>query len=273
VRLLTPLGREYASLVPSREMAPVFMKQNKDILKNLNDNEVLAVYEIIFKSEWFGLIKKDIKRRIKTAGKKDRLLLEFYLVTIQHIKGEQDEPALFEEIIDEAAGPMREELRAASRRLSKYASGVLKKALELFDFEILDDMLPFGDPFGGGVNPLDLLPFLDDDEYDEEFDEDEAIGGEVFDELVEQLKALGAGAGEIQGEVLDQFIHMVEDFIDSMDLRGAPDFIIMGLREILRSGPSGRNDFEALMKLAETAGPSRFSREARLILFGKRRKK
>lgn len=274
VRLLTPLEKEYISLVPSREMAPVFLKQNKDILKNLKDDEVLAVYEIIFKPEWFTLIKKDIKRRTKSAVKKDRLLLEFYLVTIQHIKGEQDEPALFEEIIDEATGPMREELRAASRQLSKYASGDLKKALELFDFEILNDMLPFGDPFGGGsLNPLDLLPFLDDDEYDEEFDEDEHIGGEGLGELIDQLKAMGPGAEDIQEEMLDQFIHTVEDFVDSMDLRGAPDFIIMGLREILRSRPNGRDDFEALMKLAETAGLSRFSREARLIIFGRKRKK
>jgi hypothetical protein len=204
--------------------------------------------------------------------KKDRLLLEFYLVTIEHIKGEQDEPALFEEIIDEAAGPMLEELRAASRRLSKYASGVLKKALELFDFEILDDMLPFGDPFGGGVNPLDLLPFLDDDEYDEEFDDDEELG-EGLGGLLEQLKGIGAGPEDIKGDMLDKFIDTVEDFVDSLDLRGAPDFIIMGLREILRADPRGRNDFEALVKLAETAGPSRFSREARLILFGKKRKK
>ncbi|QTA86017.1 hypothetical protein [Desulfonema magnum] len=270
IRLLTPLNKEYSSLFPSLEIAPIFLKKHKDILKNVEDSEIFSLYDLIFEKTWFGLIQKDIKQRIRKAKKKDRLLLDFYLVTIQHIKGEKLDPDLFFDIIDEAPpGPMRDELRTASRRLSKHASGVLKKALEMFEFDILDELPFFDNPFH--------------DPFDDFFDDDDVLPERSLerelDNLLDQLDLIESDFDlsdeeAIPDEITNDLLNGCESFVDSLELRGAPDFVIMGLREILRSDPKVRRDFDMMTKIImQTGGASRLSREARVLLLGKRKRK
>jgi len=261
VRLLMPLEKDYALLMPSRDMAPLFLKKQKDMLKQFDDSDIITVFDLIFEPEWFGLIKKEIKRRVKKANKKEQILLNFYQAVLLHISGEEQGNGLFEDIIGQAAGPLREEVRAASRRLSKHASGTLKEALEMFDFDILDD--------------------VSDDDYDDNYDNDDFFPDskmEGLQKLIQRLKALEtdpdkADMEKLQKNFIEEIVPGFESFVDGMGLRGMPDFMINALREIIRSDPSARLDFDMLAELIEqSGGKERLSREARLILYGKKKR-
>ncbi len=272
VRLLMPLNKDFTSLLPSRKIAPIFFRKQKDILKGVDDSEIIPLYDLIFEPDSFKLIEKDIRRRMKKAAEKDSLLMEFYLVTILHLKREIREPDLFYDIIEDASGPLTEELRAASRRLSKHASGTLKKALETFDFDILDEM----DFFGGF--PGDI--FDDDDLFDDDMEDifpgEKAEAG--IQKLIEQLRALEsdpdmADPSTDQSEFIDELVGGFESFVESLSLRNAPNYVINELREILRSDPRMRRDFDMMAEVIDHAGRAdQLSREARIILFGNRRK-
>lgn len=254
VRLLMPLEKDFAPLFPFRQLAPVFLKKQKNILKGIADAEIFPVFDIIFKPAWFDVIKKEIKRRIKTANPKDRLLLEFYLVTVQHITGHADDAGLFKNIIEQASGTLREELRTSSRRLSEYAEGALKKALEMFDFDILDDR-----------------DFWDDNDMEDFLPEEEAELG--LQEMLERVRKLEGRGGVPEAEFLNELIAGFETFVDSFEVRGEPDFIVFELREMLRSAaPKACQDFDELAEIVDRNGlKKQLSREARLILFGKKR--
>ncbi|OQX24356.1 MAG: hypothetical protein BWK80_21260 [Desulfobacteraceae bacterium IS3] len=256
VRLLMPLEKDFASLFPFRQMAPVFLKKHKNILKGVADAEIFPIFDTIFEPAWFDLIQKEIKRRTKTANPKDRLLLEFYLVTVQHITAHAYDAGLFENIIGQASGPLLEELRTTSRRLSKYAAGVLKNALEMFDFGILEELDDDGD-------------FRDED--DDFFPEKDIEAG--LERIMERLRKLEDKGNVSESEFLNEFIAGFESFVDTLEIRGAPELILFGLREMLRVTPGACRDFDELSEAFEHAGiKTRLSREARLILFGKKGK-
>jgi hypothetical protein len=66
-------------------------------------------------------------------------------------------------------------------------------------------------------------------------------------------------------------IQEFEDFVDDSGVRGAPDFIIQDLRGMIRNDPKMRREFEVMSKLIERTGQAhRLSREARIMLFGKK---
>lgn len=269
VSLLMPLEKEYTALLSHREIAPIFLKKQKDILKGVDDTEIIPVFDLIFSPEWFNLIKKEIKRRLKKAKKKERLLMEFYRVTIQHIKGDERDPDLFEDIIEAAPKSMFEELRAVSRRLSKHATGSLKKALEVFDFYILDDA-----PFFGGFPGDDFDDFFPDD-IDDFFPEEDERG---LENLIETLRELESDpdmleSGTLESRLVDELLESFESFIDTLTLRDAPTFIINELREIIRADPTARRDFDLMAEMIDHADAvGRLSREGRIILFGSKGK-
>ncbi len=260
VRLLMPPEKDYALLMPSRDMAPLFLKKQKDMLRQVEDGDIITVFDLLFEPEWFGLIKKEIKRRVKKANKNEQILLNFYHAVIRHISGEEHGPALFEEIVSQAAGPVHEELRAASRRLSRHASGTLKRALEVFDFDILDD--------------------ISDEDFDEDFDDDFFPESKMdgLEKIIRRLKALGtepdkADMEGIQKDFIAEIVPGFESFVESMGLREMPDFMISAIRDIIRSDPGAGRDFDMLAELIEQAGgKERLSREARLLLYGKKKK-
>jgi len=78
---------------------------------------------------------------------------------------------------------------------------------------------------------------------------------------------------KLQKNFIEEIVPGFESFVDGMGLRGMPDFMINALREIIRSDPSARLDFDMLAELIEqSGGKERLSREARLILYGKKKR-
>ncbi|MEA1901365.1 MAG: hypothetical protein U9N47_11520, partial [Thermodesulfobacteriota bacterium] len=201
----------------------------------------------------------EIKRRIKNAGGRVKVLLEFYQVVIRHLTEElfMDLKA-FQKVKDKTSESDLEPLRAASRQLAKHASGPLKPALESFDFTM---PVPSFGPMGDMTMPYDLFDddfFMDDDE--------EYADPEDFAEFLEVMKQ---NPGVFKSQ-LDTIIRALEHFIDSMGLRGAPDFLIKELKKTIRKeSPDMANTFSTLASLLDKKRLKALSSEARIFLFGK----
>jgi len=265
-KLLTPIEKDYGTILPSLNVAPIFLKKWKNILENIDNSEIIPLYDLILEPEFFSIIRKDIKERIEKAKDKDSkpvfnkdlILLEFYSVTMEHLSGKENDSELFENIIKKANGNVKEELRAASRKLSRHASGALRKALELFDFEILNDMVPF---FYGDNEDDDLLPFPEDD-----------IGG-GFDKIMNMLDMLNPDSEDLEKGLMNDVISGFESFIDDIGVRGAPEFMIREIRKMIMADSKVKREFDMLAKLVERSKTlSKLSREAHIILFGKKKK-
>ncbi|CAN2041249.1 Tetratricopeptide domain-containing protein [Candidatus Magnetomoraceae bacterium gMMP-15] len=275
VKLLMPLDKDFLSILPSVSIAPIFLIKNKKVLECVNDSDSITLFEFILKSDLFDILKKDVKRRIKNADENHRLLLEFYFVTIRHLKEEVTSSGLFYNVTRQASDQMLEKLRSLSRRLSKHCSGGLKAALETFEFKLLEPFSPFDAIFKGRKGLLDLL----EDDYDDDDDDDDPDFYDDYDDyddydeknedLFGQLDLLGSG---IDSEEIDKVLETVEELVDKLDLRGAPDFSIREVRSMIRTDPESRHEFDMIGNSIKQY-ISRLSREAQIFLHGKRAKK
>ncbi len=281
VRLLMPLEKEYGSLFPSRELAPIFLKKDAGLLKKVSDEEVITVYDLIFNPDVFGVMTKDICRRLRKTDKKDRLILEFYLVTIQHMSGKKHGSDPFNEILDQAGDSVFGTLRASSRRLSKHASGLLKKALEMFEFDILDNPFPgrFPGRFPGNFEAI-FEDMLDGDMFDEDMDDEDMDDDEfVTDDIEEELEKLAEPfkkpvSADEQEKLLDALVSGLDDFIARADIRGLPLYIVDEFRDIIRSDPRIRGNLDMIAELIDQSGRvSQLSVDVRIFLFGNKRKR
>jgi len=257
--LLKPLSKKVRPLTRSRHIAGVILYRCKNILKHVDDVDIIPVLDILVDAELFKPALDEIKRRIKNAGGRVKVLLEFYQLVIRHLTEElfMDLKA-FQKVKDKTSESDLEPLRAASRRLAKHASGPLKLALESFDFTM---PVPSFGPMGDMTMPYDLFDddcFMDDDE--------EYADPEDFAEFLEIMKQ---NPGVFKSQ-LDTIIRALEHFIDSMGLRGAPDFLIKELKKTIRKeSPDMANTFSTLASLLDKKRLKALSSEARIFLFGK----
>lgn len=266
INLLAPLGREFSPIVGIRTMAGMFLKHSKSILNRISDSEIIPLYDLILEPSITGYIKNDIKKRVKTAkNKRDRILLKFYLVILQHLDDEKNDSDLFYDIIDKVEGtPLESDLEAMASRMAKHASGSLKLALSKFDFEILDDMF-FPPGFPGNFD--DFMPPMPS------FDDDDKMPG--LPDLIKLLGNSGLVDSEEFEEETKEIIESVENYIDDIEVRGLPTYVIKDMRaEVIRYEPSLKQEIDTMARLIDDInGRTRLSREAQLILFGKVQKK
>jgi len=265
--LLKPLSKKVRPLTRSRHIAGVILYRCKNILKHVDDVDIIPVLDILVDAELFKPALDEIKRRIKNAGGRVKVLLEFYQLVIRHLTEElfMDLKA-FQKVKDKTSESDLEPLRAASRRLAKHASGPLKLALESFDFTM---PVPSFGPMGDMTMPYDLFDddfFMDDDDNFFMDDDEEYADPEDFAEFLEVMKQ---NPGVFKSQ-LDTIIRALEHFIDSMGLRGAPDFLIKELKKTIRKeSPDMANTFSTLASLLDKKRLKALSSEARIFLFGK----
>lgn len=273
--LLAPIGKEYDPLYESIHPAPLLIKRSKALLNVLSTDDALRLYERILLPSLYKAIIKDLRSRAKEASEKDRRLLDFFRVTIDHLSGKKEDSDLFYEVIDEVEeGPALEALRALSRRLSRHAAGPLRAALEEFDFEILDET--FGG-FPGLPFDLDLddfLPRLEKLFGGAEAEEDTWDEDRLF-EALEVLSKIGMTETEAFQDELEWVIEEAEDWVDSLDIRGYPNHLIKQMRNMLfKTDPEAKQELNMIARVLEQTGTqSNLSREGQVLLFGKARKK
>ncbi|MBC2695093.1 MAG: hypothetical protein HF982_07435 [Desulfobacteraceae bacterium] len=267
VSLLKPLSIKVRPLTRSRHIAGVILDRCKNILKYVDDVDIIPVLDILVDADLFKPALDEIKRRIKNARGRIKGLLEFYQVAIRHLTENlfMDLKA-FQKIKDKTPESDMESLRSAARRLAKHASGQLKSALESFDFTM---PIPSFGPMGDMTSPFDLFEddfFMDDDD---EYDEQDEL--ENFFELPEAAKQNpGVFDQKVINSQLDIIIKALEHFIDAAGIRGAPDFLIKELiKKMRKENPNMVKTFSTLGSLLDSEGISALSSEARIFLFGK----
>ncbi|MCK4619902.1 MAG: hypothetical protein KAT52_08135, partial [Desulfobacterales bacterium] len=267
VSLLKPLSKKVRPLTRSRHIAGIILERCKNILKYVDDTDIIPVLDILVDADLFKPALDEIKRRIKNAGGRVKVLLEFYQVVILHLTEElfMDLKA-FQKVKDKTPESDLESLRTLARRLAKHASGPLKSALESFDFTM---SAPSFGPMDDMTSPYDLFDddFLMDD--NEEYDEQDDL--KDFFELLEAVKQNpGVFDQTVVKSQLDTIIKALEHFIVAMGLRGAPDFLINEIiKNMRKDSPDMAKTFSTLASLLDTEGINALSSEARAFLFGK----
>ena len=267
VRLLSPLEKDYAPVFRSLNPAPFLLKHEKNLLGLIKDDDITAAYDLIMAPDTFAPIQKDIRKRLKHAGGREKVILGFYLAAVRHLSGESSSYDLFHDVLDQAPeGAVREELRSIARRLSRHAAGHLRDALSHFYFGPAPGDSPFLPP---DDDDDDAFPFFDDD--DEDWEDGYPGPG--------TLPSLGPGIISI---LLDdvatdpaQFVDRIEAWIDDMDLRGASERTIKEARGMLSTVPDIKELFDQLARRLDPALPeiAGMSREAHVFLYGGRRDK
>jgi hypothetical protein len=279
VRLLSPLGKDYATVFPCLNPAPLLLRHAKNLLSFIKEDEIRAVYDVIMADATYAPIQKDIRKRLKNADEKEEIILKFYLATIRHLSGNSRSYDLFYDVLDEvdemdeaAEGPLIEELRAAARRLSRHATGRLRNALSHFNFGPLpgDEIFsPFDDD---DDDDDDVFPFPEDF-WDDEMGEDEFL--DAGDSPLSDPASFSTILEGIESDP-NALADMLEMMVDKFDIRGLPDAIIKGARNMLLAPIPGLiNLFDKLARRLDPDDPDMagLSREAHVLLYGNVRKK
>lgn len=253
IRLLMPVERSLKPLFNGRNIVEVFQGYLRDLMVRVDDSEIIMLFDIILgldKYEMYGLVKKEIGKRLRKDKIDQDTLLRFYLITIEHLTGEKDDPDIFLDLISGANEPQKRQLQDASRRLSQYAEGVLKDALQKFDFNLLKSRFLF-DPFGEYDSEI---PYMDD----ESFDDPAALFDDRFPGFLDPEDA---------GIDLTEIIRTLEDMVDELDLRGAPKRLIRDLAADFHSSPKARKEIDLMKKYFTGEIKDLLSPEARILFF------
>lgn len=294
-RILTPLDRSLLQIYSTTRIAPVLLSKKPELLKGLTDADALELYDKILSPETWNILVKDIKKRIPKARENHRMLLSFFQETLRQIEKKKFRSKEFVKLQNEASPPQKESIRGLSRRLAPHAPEPLKRALEMFQFEILD-LPPF--PFGGGgiESLIELLEggdlfdedFLEDDDEDDYYDEDDYDDdddyapafldpGEIghLEDLVRELEGirkLGLPVDSMPKDMIQGMIDEVEEMVDDMGMRNLPDAMILSMKEIMDAEGQFQKGIKLMGRFMElTGGKPRLSREARALLYGKKK--
>jgi tetratricopeptide (TPR) repeat protein len=265
VRLLTPLGRDYKSILPEQNIARIVLNA-QNVLDRIENKDIIPLYDLIYERSLSKIIHADVKKRVKTARGRDRLMLDFCSAVIEHLSGGFKPPASFFNVVKQADTPaLEEELRVLSRKWARHAAGQLKTALERFNFELLMDNIFFPD--------LD-----DEDDFPLPFpipSAKKSQGGGMPGGLEDLLDIVGGmDTVAMDEEDAENLLDLAEDMVDEFHVRGFPDIIIKEARGFMRGDSQMRIMMDTLGKIIERSGMrGELSREAQIILYGKFSKK
>ena len=288
VALLAPLPADLRILYDDLQVAPVLATWWPTLMRRLEGERLIAVFDVLMDCGGRDVVRAEIERRLRGVAKtrRDPLLL-FYLAVIRHLEGQDRDSRRFAEALKRTDSSTRERLRAAAGRLARHAHGLLRQALQEFDFELLD-MPPLSSIFGDGLPPLDeLLPLLGDEGpsiNDLLGGPARSTGGKRRDEpsIEGLLDALAGGGvdtlpdGPSQGSLFDdekimEDLRQLERHIDDSGVRGAPSPVLKDFVGDVRSEPGVRRELERIARECETAGlRDALSQEASALLFPRR---
>lgn len=294
-RLLLPLDQSLLQIYPTTQIAPILLSKNPDMVKGLTDADAIDLYDKILSPESWKSIKKDIKRRIPKAKQDHRILFSFFQEVLRQIEKKDFRSKDFTALQAEASGPLTESLRALSRKLAPHAPQPLKQALEMFQFEMLDRPLF---PFGPGLEALfdgfddelfdDLFDDADDDDElfdddeDDEDDDDFPMPGFLDPDEIAQLAQLvkdlegmrkkGVPVDTMPVEMIQGMLDEIEDMVDELAMRGLPETLILAMRDMMDVAGSLKKGMHLMGRFMElTGGKPRLSREAHILLYGKKK--
>ncbi len=242
--LLSPIDPAFELVFDDLDMAYGLSVFWDVLLPKAEGEDLLTAFEALLGCSGKGVVRREIDRRLKgvDANARDVVLL-FYLAVIRHMEELDSDSRRFVDVLSRADDAQRKQLKAAALRLSAFADGALQAALRRFDFDLLDAPFPLFDEW-----PEENLLFdADDEDWDEDWDEDE-------------------------DEDDASMLQMAEEMVDRYDLRGASMSVLKDAIGQFRSDAEGRRLLDSMARMIEPEAHL-LSREARVLLFPKRRKR
>jgi tetratricopeptide (TPR) repeat protein len=231
----------------------IFLDHYKEILHKLGNEDIPPVLNALVGAERTKQCLQEIRRRLKTAPEPFNHLLRFYHIVVRHISGQT--PADLDSLaglVEQVQPRHRELLRTASRRLSEFAGGSFKMALEHFNFEIPDEPFNFDIP----DEPCNC-PACSARRRAGHADED---GADVEESVIDLFDPDTDNA-------VTELINGLEELVDMAGLRGAPEKVLKKQRKVMMKDYQTRIMFGALAEFTAEINDE-LSREARILLFG-----
>ncbi|MFO7884433.1 MAG: hypothetical protein R6U68_06395 [Desulfobacteraceae bacterium] len=259
--LLMPLPEDWQLLFNHKDILNLFLNNLKDFLKRLDDGDLIQVINRIIYPDICGHFIKELSDRIeKRAGNNQsrELRLEFYHASLANIKHPQKivvDASVFYEIIDMADSDTASILKNAAATLSKRSTGRFRKALENFDFEIIELIDPsWEDPFHSD---------FDEDFFPDMIPSPEGMGS--ASELFKMLDSVPDAFAKPMAKMMSKDIAgHAEELINDCDLRGMPKTTIKMAKEELMLIPETVDMIEFICEFAKRFDLN-LSKEARFF--------
>lgn len=247
IGLLAPVDEDFKLVFPDLQVAPVLAGWANRLLAMVEDDHLIAIFDILLACQNRSAVRTEISRRLKRLATSDQhALLRLYLAVICHLDGETHGPQSFKSIVDAANPALKERLRAAAARLAQYTHGPLREALQQFNFDILYSPFTSLEEVPPGIEELlsDLIGLPND------------TSGPFYDDEDDQTDEL----------------EDLEQMLDEAGVRGAPLPLLQDFVGYIRSAPQQRRQLDQIARAVEDKYDD-LSRELRVLLFPKRKGK
>lgn len=252
-QLLSPIPQAFARVIPPEDpaMPGVFFtpSQLETMLGQLDDADIIAAADRVLPTGHHDVVLRELDRRLSDREYAECPILAFYYLVLKDLSGDTTDADFIMELIDTASQDNRQLMMEAAGRLVPYAEGfLLKKALENFNFRILDP-----DPWLYDDDDFDD----DDDDDDPFFDDDDTVHvdpAEIFNEM-------------FRGVPEAKLIEMIEDAVDKMGLRGLSEKEILDTKALISSTAPPGATLEAMFSGVPRKTRKKLSREAKILFF------
>ena len=163
LELVADLPAEFRVLYGSLRVAPVLTDWWGAVLARLDGDRLTACCDTLLACGGRNTVRNELERRLRAGRAADHdPLLPFYLAVIRYEEREDYDAARFLEIIERADAAGRRRLREAAKRLAPVVDQPLRDALQQFDFELLERMVPSFEDLREMIEDLGGLGVLDE---------------------------------------------------------------------------------------------------------------
>ncbi len=143
LELVTDLPADCRILYGSLRVAGVLTEWWPAMLARLDGDRLTACFDILLACGGRKTVRSELERRLRGGRAADHAaLLAFYLAVIRYEEREDYGAARFLDLIERADAAGRRRLREAAKRLAPVVGEPLRQALQRFDFESLERMIP-----------------------------------------------------------------------------------------------------------------------------------
>ena len=163
LELVADLPAEFRVLYGSLRVAPVLTDWWGAVLARLDGDRLTACCDTLLACGGRNTVRNELERRLRAGRAADHdPLLPFYLAVIRYEEREDYDAARFLEIMERADAAGRRRLREAAKRLAPVVDQPLRDALQQFDFELLERMVPSFEDLREMIEDLGGLGVLDE---------------------------------------------------------------------------------------------------------------
>ena len=162
LELVADLPADCRILYGSPRVAPVLTEWWRAVLARLDGDRLTAGFDTLLACGGRKTVRDELERRLRGGRTTDHdPQLQFYLAVIRYEEREDYDATRFLEVVERADAPGRRRLREAAKRLAPVVDQPLRRALQQFDFESLERLVPSFEELREMIEDLGGPGFLD----------------------------------------------------------------------------------------------------------------